>query len=177
MPQSKTNKGNQTSDLACYTRCDTGWAEGMHPLDVFLKNTHEVLGPLHSATAHDVLSKLEFLTDDLTLRQATYGKGENVTKVIVNFGTREAQVKSTLGGQVILPPWGFVIEAPRFTAFYACRWNGQTYDKGALFTLKAMNKKNLKEADRIRVFHAFGAPTIRWNGKIHKVQREQEIRS
>jgi hypothetical protein len=167
----------QTSvpDIACYTRCDNGWAEGMHPLDVFLKNTYEVLGPLHSATAHSLLNKLEFLTKDFNLRQAVYGHGEDVTKVIVNFGKKEAQVESALGGQVKLPPFGFVIEAPRFAAFHACSWNGQDYGKGALFTIWAMDNKNLKEARRVRIFHAFGPETIKWRGSLYKVQRELVI--
>ncbi|NIP53059.1 MAG: hypothetical protein GWN67_13390 [Phycisphaerae bacterium] len=164
-------------DVACYTRSDNGWAEGMHPLDVFLKNTYEVLAPLHGQTAHNILRKLEFLTKDFTLRQAVYGQGESATKIIVNFGTTDAQVESTLGGKVTLPPWGFVIEGPRFAAFHASFWNGQEYEKGALFTLRAMDEKNMKETKRIRVFHAFGPPALRWKGKIHKVQREKVIQS
>jgi hypothetical protein len=170
-------KQTPVPDVACYTRSDNGWAEGMHSLDVFLKNTYEVLGPLHSATAHNLLSKLEFLTKDFTLRQATYGQGENATRIIVNFGTKDAQIESTLGGKVTLPPWGFVVEGPRFAAFHARRWNGQEYGKGALFTLRAMDQKSLKETIRIRVFHAFGPPALRWKGKIHKVQREKVIKS
>jgi hypothetical protein len=65
----KESKEDSASDRACYTRSDGGWAEGMHPLDVFLKNTHEVLGPLHRETAHSVLAKLEFLTEDRSVRK------------------------------------------------------------------------------------------------------------
>ena len=86
----------------------------MHPTDVFLKNTHEVLGPLHEGTAHDRLTWFHYLNSDRTVRQAVYGHGENATRVIVNFGTTKAEVKSALGGRVVLPPWGFVIEGPRF---------------------------------------------------------------
>ena len=159
------------------TRSQGGWAEGMHPVDVFLKNTHEVLGPLHSATAHQRLTQMEFLTKDLMVREATYGSGQNATKVIVNFGTTEAQVKSKFGGEVVLPPWGFVVEGPRFAAFYARRWAGEEYDAGALFTLQAVDDKRLSDAGRIRIFHAFGPDTIRWKGKDYKVQREQEIQA
>jgi hypothetical protein len=173
--ENQQRKQAPVPDIACYTRSDNGWADGMHPLDVFVKNTYEVLGPLHSVTAHNTLSKLEFLTKDFTLRQATYGQGEDTTRVIVNFGTTEARIKSTLGGKVTLPPWGFVIEGPRFAAFHARRWNGQEYGKGALFTLRPRDRKNLKEADRIRIFHAFGPETIKWKGSIYKVQREMVI--
>ncbi len=75
-----------------------------------------------------------------------------------------------------MPPWGFVIEGPGFAAFHARRWAGQEYGKGALFTLQAIDKKNLKDAHRVRVFHAFGPATIRWKGGLYKVQREQVIR-
>lgn len=152
-----------------------GWAEGMHPLDVFLKNTHEVLGPLHRETAHAVLSKMEFLTKDYSVRKAIYGYGPDATTVIVNFGTIEAKVTSTLGGDVILPPWGFIVEGSRFAAFHTSRWNGQDYGKGALFTLQAVDNKNLDEAYRVRIFHAFGPAAIRWKGNIYTIQREQVI--
>jgi len=173
--QGKGDEGSQTPDRSCYARSDGGWAEGMHPLDVFLKNTHEVLGPLQRETAHAVLTKLEFLTKDYSVRKATYGYGPDATKVIVNFGTTEAKVTSTLGGDVILPPWGFVVEGPRFAAFHASRWNEQEYGKGALFTLQAITDENLNEAHRIRVFHAFGPAEIRWKEDLYKVEREQII--
>jgi hypothetical protein len=173
--QGKVNTANQASDLSCYTRSDGGWAENMHPLDVFIKNTHEVLGPLHGVTAHELLTQMEFLTEDRTLRRATYGQGKNATRVIVNFGSTKARIDSELGGEVVLPPWGFIIEGPRFAAFYAYRWGGEKYGNGALFTFKAMDDKNLKKSNRIRIFHAFGPAGIRWRSGRYKVQREQVI--
>jgi len=170
------NSDSKVPDRSCYVRSDNGWAEGMHPLDVFLKNTHEVLAPLHGITAHDRLTRLEYLNEDFKLRKATYGHPERATQVIVNFGTTEAQITSTLGGNVVLPPWGFVIEGPDFAAFHARRWAGQEYAKGALFTLRAIDRENLKNAHRVRVFHAFGPATIQWKGRLYKVQREQVIR-
>jgi len=169
------NTDSRVPERSCYVRSDNGWAEGMHPLDVFLKNTHEVLGPLHKVTAHERLTRLEYLTDDFKLRKATYGHGEDATTVIANFGTTETQVTSTLGGDVVLPPWGFVIEGPAFVAFHARRWAGQEYGKGALFTLQAIDEKNLKDAHRARVFHAFGPANLRWKGNLYNVQREQVI--
>jgi len=171
---SKTNE-NSKSNIACYIRSDNGWAENMHPMDIFIKNTYEVSGPLHSATAHNILTKLEFLNEYKTLRQATYGKGKNATKIIVNFAAAQAKVKSELGADVILPRWGFVIDGPRFAAFYALRWNKQKYDNGALFTLQAKDQKDLKNSQRIRVFHAFGPEKFRWKNNIYKIKREQII--
>ena len=123
----------------------------------------------------DVLAKLEFLTKDSTVRKATYGYGPDATKVIVNFGTTKARITSTLGGDVVLGPWGFVVEGPQFAAFHACRWDRQDYGKGALFAFQAIGNRNLSEAHRVRVFHAFGPATFRWKENLYKVQREQII--
>jgi hypothetical protein len=174
---SDNNKTNESSksDTSCYTRSDNGWTENLHPMDVFLKNTYEVLGPLHSATAHNVLNQLKFLNEDKTLRQATYGKGKNATKIIVNFGTTEARIKSELGADVVLPRWGFLIDGPRYTAFYALRWNKQEYENGALFTLQPQDDNNLKNSHRIRVFHAFGPQNLRWKNVIYQIKREEVI--
>jgi hypothetical protein len=144
-------------------------------MDVFLKNTYEVLGPLHSVTAHNVLRQLEFLSKDHTLRQATYGQGKNATRIIVNFGTEEARVTSELGADVVIPPWGFVIDGPRFAAFHALRWNKENYENGALFTLLPKDDKDLKNSNRIRIFHAFGQENLRWKNNIYKIKREQVI--
>lgn len=171
--QNQTNR--RIPAQACYTRCDLGWAQGMHPLDVFIKNTHEVLGSLHRYTAHDRLERFEYVTEDRLVRQAIYGRGENATKVIVNFGTTDATVSSTLGGVIVLPAWGFLIEGPFFAAFYARSWGGERYDDGALFSLLALDKKRLKESQRIRIFHAFGPTAIRWKNTLHKVEREKVI--
>jgi hypothetical protein len=147
----------------------------MHPTDVFLKNTQEVLGPLHTATAYHRLSKLEFLTEDRSLRRATYGQGESATRVIVSFASTPASVTSTLGGDVILPALGFVVESPGFAAFHATRWNGQEYEKGALFTLHPTDGRILKDSKKIRVFHAFGPTQLKWKGSLYEVKREQII--
>ncbi len=175
--EAERKKDAPSSDRACYTRSDGGWAEGMHPVDVFLKNTHEVLGPLQRVTAHDRLTRLDLLTDDGAVRQAIYGQGDGATNVTVNFGTNEARVTSSLGGEVALPPWGFLIEGLHFAAFHAHRWGGEDYGEGALFTLQPLDGKSLKEASRVRVFHGFGPATIRWQGRRHDVHRQDVIQA
>ncbi|HID75532.1 MAG TPA: hypothetical protein EYP56_05985 [Planctomycetaceae bacterium] len=160
---------------ACYIRTDQGWAQGLHPLDAFIKNTHEVLGPLHRMTAHQRLERLELLTSDRSLRRATYGHGAEATVVVVNFRTSDATVESRYGGSVTLPAWGFVVEGPRFTAFYAKRWGGREYPEGALFTIQARGGRALDRTTRVRIFHGFGDPAIHWRGKTWKVEREREL--
>ena len=170
------NKPDATDPKACYTRSDNGWADGLHPLDVFLKNTHEVLGPLHHVTAHDRLNSFEYLSDDGNVRRATYGQGEQATTVTVNLGQTPAEVDSETGGRTLLPPWGFIVESPHFIAFHSRHWNGQDYGNGALFTLRPTDNKTLKESSSIRIFHAFGPSTLAWRGKTYEVKREEVIK-
>jgi hypothetical protein len=165
-----------TSPDACYTRSDNGWAEGLHPLDIFIKNTHEILGPLHEATAYSRLTKFEYLTDDGNVRRATYGAGEQATRVIVNFGRTPAEIESDTAGHISLPAWGFVVMSPRFIAFHATQWAGQDYGPGALFTLRSTDDKPLKDSAAIRVFHAFGPTPLTWQGKTYEVKREEVIK-
>jgi hypothetical protein len=166
----------RTGAEACYTRGDNGWAEGMHPLDIFLKNTHEVLGPLHEATAYSRLTEFEYLSENGNVRRATYGSDEQATRVTVNLGHSPAEIDGDTGGPVTLPPWGFIVESPRFIAFHARQWSGQDYGTGALFTLRATDDKPLKESSSIRVFHAFGPTTLAWQGKTYEVKREETIK-
>ncbi len=173
--QAGPGRSGEKNAQSAYTRSDNGWAEGMHPLDVFVKNTHEVLGPLHYVTALDRLTAFEYLTDDRTVRRAVYGEGSEATKVTVNFGRTDAEIVSEIGGRTVLPPWGFLVESPRFIAFHAHFWNGQDYGDGALFTLQPTDDKPLKDSGSIRVFHAFGPATLVWLGKTYELKREQVI--
>lgn len=157
---------------ASYARSDGGWAEGMHPLDVFVKNTHEVLGPLNADTAHERLARLELLGPGGTLRRATYGEGDGAVRVVVNFGTEDAEAESRWGGAVVLPPFGFVADGPRLAAFHARRWGGEEYPGGALFALRSLDGEDLAASGRVRVFHGFGPPGIRWKGARREVPRE-----
>jgi len=84
-------------------------------------------------------------------------------------------VACELGGRTILPPWGFVVEGPRFVAFHAKRWSGTDYAQAALFTLQSADGKPLKESASFRVFHAFGSAALSWQGRTHEVRREEVI--
>jgi hypothetical protein len=173
--KSRAVEEGSRSPRACFTRADNGWAEGLHPTDAFLKTTHEVLGPLHEATAQQRLTAFGFLTPDRAVRRATYGRGEDATSVVVNFGESDATVQSKFGGQVVLPQWGFVVEGRSFAAFYARRWGGRDYPDGALFTIRLLKGNTLEDASQLRVFHGFGNPAVVWRGKTHDVRREEVI--
>ena len=76
---------------------------------------------------------------------------------------------------VVLPPWGVVVEAPRFAAFYARRWGGQSYPDGALFTLQSLDDRPLATSEQVRVFHGFGPATLTWGNRTWTIAREQTI--
>ena len=163
--------GKPSDPRACFLRTDNGWAEGLHPVDAFLKNTHEVLGPLHAATAHQRLTRLEFLTPDGMLRRAVYGEGQGATTVVVNFGAADRTADFPQGASALLPAWGFVVQAPRLTAFYSKRFGGRDYPQGALFAVQAVEGN----AARIRIFHGFGDAKIDWRGVTYEVRREKIV--
>lgn len=162
-------------DRSCYTRCDQGWGEGQHPMDVFLKNTQEVLGPLNAATFHQRLERFEFLNADGNLRRAVYGEGAAQVVVTANFGPEPGRVVSALGGEVVLPQWGLLVEAPQFVAFHATRWAGRDYPEGVLFTIRAEDGKPLATARKLRLFHGFGNPELVWQGRNLRVEREATV--
>jgi hypothetical protein len=168
-------KANPSAEGACYTRSDNGWAEGLHPYDVFIKNTHEVLGAINEVTGYNRLTEFRYLTDDGAVRQAVYGSDEP-TRVTVNFGPTPADVTSQTGGRTVLPQWGFLVEGPRLIAFHATHWNGQDYPNGALFTLRPTDGRPMRDSATIRVFHAFGPSTIAWQSKAYEVRREEVIK-
>lgn len=164
-----------TDDAACFARTDGGWAADLHPTDAFLKTTHEVLGPLHQATAHQRLARFDYLTADRSLRRARYGDGPEATTVVVNFGAADAAAQSALWGDVRLPPWGFVIDGPGYAACYAKQAAGRDYPDGTLFTLRALDGSDLAHATRVRVFHGFGDGQLSWRGQVYHVSREEVI--
>jgi hypothetical protein len=102
--------------------------------------------------------------------------GENV-RVIINKGLEDHTLVSEQGGEVILPPCGFVVESPTFVAFYALSWSGVTYGKPVLFTLRSLDGASIPWSSRVRVYHGFGDTRIKVKGEVHEVERESIIES
>jgi hypothetical protein len=116
----------------------------MHPLDASLKNTQEVLGRLHRTTAPRSAHSVRVPRPRPRAAPVDLLRGPGCHGGRVNDGPTEVRVESPLGRSVVLPPWGCVIEGPRFAAFYARRWDGRDYPGGALFTLRPVGDGTLR---------------------------------
>lgn len=158
-------------DAGIFVRGDNGWSEGMHPLDRFMKNTHEVLSPLNELTAQVLMSSYKFLTPDLKVRQSTFGNG--TVNVVANMGSEIYRWNSARFGEVTLPPYGFVVEAPTFVAFHALSFNGLKYSDPPLFAVRSVDGKPLEHSKAVRIYHGFGDAQLIWMGKLIEVKREQ----
>jgi hypothetical protein len=144
-----------------FVRSDNGWADGLHSMDVFLKNTHEILSPLHELTAQTPPTRHEFLTPDRKVQRTVWGDVE----AIVNMSATPYEN---------LPPFGFVLQSPTFVAFHAASFNGLRYDDPPLFTLRSLDDRPLSRSRRIRVFHGFGDARVKLGDTIQTVQKEAE---
>jgi hypothetical protein len=164
-------------DPNCFARGYNGWTEGMCVFDRFVKNTYEILSPLNEITSKMRMTEHEFLDDNREIIRTVF---ENVpggifdpgVYVVVNKSDKRCSYKSGLGGKVILPPNGFIIECPTFVAFYALSWDGMEYENPAFFTMRSLNGASILWSSKIRVFHGFGDTRIKVKDTLHDVKRE-----
>jgi hypothetical protein len=160
------------ADPAVFVGGDGGWTAGMHPYDRFVKNTHEVLSPLNELTARMPMTDHQFLSPDRKWQRTVFGSGREAVVVTVHAGEGAVRVKSALGGEVELPPFGFLVESPQFVAFHAASWHGRPYPAPALFTLRSLDGKPIDRSGQVQVFHGWGAPGIRIGGREFQVRRQ-----
>lgn len=158
-----------------FVRADNGWAEGLHPLDRFIKNTHEVLSPLNRLTAQMPLAEYEWLTPDRSVRRSVFGDGS--IRAVVNFGPADYTLHTTRWGDVVLPPNGFIADAPGFLAFSARRFNGLVYESVPLFSLQSQDGRTLERSRSVRVYHGFGDSRLAWKGKTVAVTRQTVLKT
>jgi hypothetical protein len=160
-------------DPALFTRAHDGWAEGFCIWDRFMKNTHEVLGPLNARVSRTRIARYEFLDPARLIRRTTFGNG---VTTVVNGSPEAYALRSKRWGEMALPPYGFWVEAEDFVAFCALRWNGRAYAAPVLFTLTALDGEPLAASQRVRVFHGFGESTLTFRGRTLDVAREEVVR-
>ena len=163
------------SDAGVFVSGAGGWTEGMHPYDRFVKNTHEILSPLNAQTAQAPMTDHAFLTPDRRVQRTVFGFGAEATTVTVNGGTGVWKVASALGGEVELPPFGFLVDSPQYVAFHARTWGGHRYTAPVLFTMRSLDGKPVRGSERVRVFHGFGEPDLVLDGKRFPVAREAVV--
>ena len=173
--EQKGDTGHAAPDPAVFTRADNGWGADLHPMDRFIKNTYEILSPLNEITALMQMTRYEFLTPNRQVRRSVFGDGANAVQVIVNVSSTNYVCRSKLGGQVILPPFGFLAESPAFAAFHALSWKGTRYDSPVLFTLHSLDNQPLAHSRKVRVYHAFGDSKIRLGKATQTVPGEAVI--
>ena len=174
-PDAKAAPVAVAGDPALFVRADGGWADGMHPYDRFTKNTYELLSPLNELTSRTTITRHEFLTPDRTVRRTVFGEGEGAVAVTVNLGAAPFEASSKLGGKVVLPANGLLVDSPMFVAFHATSFGGINYERATLFTLRSLDGRPLAESKKIRVFHGFGDPRIQLRGAAVKVEKEQIV--
>jgi hypothetical protein len=168
-------------DTSCFIRADGGWAEGLCLTDRFIKNTHEILSPLNEITSETTVTRHEFVTPDYRVERVVFG--ENV-EVVVNKasgefgetrGYEDYVCASEMGGEVVLPPFGFLIESPTFVAFHALSWGGMKYASPVLFTIRSLDGRPISESRKVRVFHGFGEQELRIRGRTYRVAKEETL--
>ena len=168
---------NSPQDGALFTRADHGWAEGLPPLDRFIKNTYEILSPLNELTAQMEMTQHRFLTPDRKVQLSVFGEGAEAVQVVVNASSRDYRCASRDSGTVVLPPYGFLVESPTFVAFHARNWADLSYADPPLFTLRSLDGKPLNHSSQIRLYHGFGDPRIRVGPTTRRVEKDAVVSS
>ncbi|MDF1512754.1 MAG: DUF5696 domain-containing protein [Anaerolineae bacterium] len=164
IPESATPR-----DPALFTRADSGWAYDFCTWDRFIKNTQSILGPLNKRTSQTLIRDYTFLDDERLIRKTAFGNG---TTVVVNGSDTTFAFHSALWGEIILPPFGFLVDAGDFVAFYAAEWWENTYENPPLFTLESMDGQSVNHSKKLRVYHGFGATELTIGGRLFEVGRE-----
>jgi hypothetical protein len=175
VPPAPGAAGARPGDPALFCRGDGGWTEGMHHVDRYVKNTYEILSPLNEITSRVTMTRHEFMTADRKVRRTVFGEGAEAVEVIVNLGAHDRPHASKTGGEAVLPPYGFLVEAPQFIAFCATKWNGLTYQSPTLFTLRSLDGKPIADSSKVRIYHGFGDPRVRVGPKEHAVAKEADV--
>jgi hypothetical protein len=162
-------------DPALFVRAENGWAQGMHPADRFMKNTHEILSPLNEITGKMPMMRHEFLTAGRKAQRSVFSDGTRTVEVVVNMGDAPLQWTSKMGGAIELPVYGFLVESPDFVAFRARTWSGRRYSAAPIFTLRSLDGQPLAKSRRIRIFHASGDAELLFRGSTRTVAKEAVV--
>ncbi len=120
-------------------------------VDQFIKNTYEVLSPLNRVTALLPMTDHRFLTANRKVESTRFG---SVVKITVNYGEQDY-----IAPHAVLPQYGFLVESPQFTAFYARKYRIVSYPAPALFAIDSTGAKT-------RFYCPLGDRRLEWNGRV-----------
>jgi len=162
--------------VAMYAQANGGWAEGMHPYDIYVKNAHEILSPLNKITAEMKLTRFDYLSADKTVTRSIFQKDNDTVIVFVNYGDADFRTVSDFSKKdIVLGQYGFTVESRDFVAFNAKEYDGKTYETPSLFTLKTLTKDPVWNSTQVQVFHGFGESQLSFNGDSYTVEKEAVI--
>jgi hypothetical protein len=148
----------------------------MSPGKEVVAQPDKLFASLHDITSNLETEKFQVLGADSKVKRSVFGTGRDAVEVIVNEGEAKFSWHSKIGGDVLLPPYGFLIEAPSFAAFCALNWNGVNYGSPVMFTLRSTDGKSLGEkGGNCRVYHAFGDSRIKVGDQAYDIKRESVV--
>jgi hypothetical protein len=133
-------------------------------IDQFIKNTYEVLSPLHRVTALLPMTDHRFVTPDRKVESTRFGTDVEIT---VNYGPADFST-----ARAVLPQYGFLIESPTLVAFYARRYRGLSYSEPPLVVLRSLDGRPLESSRRVRIYRGFGDRHVEWKGEVVEVETE-----
>lgn len=171
-----TASGEQNTDpKAVFVRSNQGWAANMHPFDVFVKNTHEILSPLNKLTAEMTMTRFDFMTPDKSVTTSVFQSHNKTVLATVNYGSNPYHAVSITGNDYEIPKYGFLIESESFIAFNATLYNGVQYDEPVLFTLRSLDGKPVWASQQVQVYHGFGPTDLKMGNFIGQIAQEATI--
>ena len=125
--------------------------------DGFIKNTYEVLSPLHRLTALLPMTDHHFLTANRRAESTRFGRDVEIT---VNYDTSDLVLNNA-----ILPQYGFLIESPTLVAFHARSYRTMQFAQPTMLVVQSVDGKNLKSCRNIQMYGVFGERPVKWEGR------------
>jgi len=130
---------------------------GLGLTDGFIKNTYEVLSPVHRLTALLPMTNHRFLTANRKAETTRFGKDVGIT---VNYDTNDLVLD-----EAVLPQYGFLIESPTLVAFHARSYRTMHFTHPTMLVVQSADGKNLRTSRQLRMYVAFGDAPANWAGR------------
>jgi hypothetical protein len=130
---------------------------GLGLTDGFIKNTYEILSPLHRLTALMPMTDHRFLTANRKAETTRFGKDVEIT---VNYDTSDLVLD-----KAVLPQYGFLIESPTLVAFHARSYRTLQLTQPTMLVVQSADGKKLKSSRQLRMYVAFGDTPAKWAGR------------